>query len=646
MKPRLIPSVSTTNFTMGSGNKCERRSGPNHGRRNRFQAQCDQLDSRVLLSTFSGDAGPVGAMFSDVSHLTGAIHINPLQNLKYVGSPHGGQQTTPAAPSLKVKVASANQINLSWNRVSGATSYIVEEWESTGWTQIGTTGSHSTSFSVKGLIPSTTYEFSVGASNTNGTTWSSYQSATTRAQNGHTSGAPSFTATAVSTTEVDLAWTDVHGAKGYLVEEWENGAWTQIANVSSTTSMYAVTGLNSSTTYSFQLGAVKGNKTTWGTEQSATTLTAPPAAPSLTVTAMSASQIDLTWNSVTGATGFVVDEWENGAWTQIANVDGNTTAYSVYGLNANTTYYFDVEAVNSAGDNWASFQGATTFLNVTVNNPASAAGYTAVTGSLFGANGPSYLDVQQGAVGDCWLMASLAEVAARVPSDITNMFTYDGQAIENGSTVGIYTVRFFANSGSPVYVTVDTELPAGGGYYDHPANGVLWVALAEKAYAEANGNGWVSTSNPNSNSYSALNEGYPYWALHAITGNSASYDSVNPGNIASAWNAGQLIVLCTGTPASSNIVASHCYAVVNYDASNGLPFEVYNPWGTTSTGYVSGSSTIYGLFNANGAFLSQNFTAQSIGTGAAPGLDNLGTVSDHAVDLLFAVDPQWFRHAR
>ena len=53
------------------------------------------------------------------------------------------------------------------------------------------------------------------------------------------------------------------------------------------------------------------------------------------------------------------------------------------------------------------------------------------------------LDVQQGQVGDCWLMASLAEVAARDPQDIRNMFTADGTAVENGATVSLYTVRFF-----------------------------------------------------------------------------------------------------------------------------------------------------------------------------------------------------------
>ena len=229
-------------------------------------------------------------------------------------------------------------------------------------------------------------------------------------------------------------------------------------------------------------------------------------------------------------------------------------------------------------------------------NPAANTGYSpAPAGApLFNNGGPSYLDVEQGAVGDCWLMASLAEVAARDPQDIRNMFTYDGTTVDNGATVGLYTVRFFNTSGSAVYVQVDTELPSGGEYYDHVDNDlgtqVLWVALAEKAYAVANGLGYVTTSHEYQNSYNALDGGWPSWALQAITGKPAGDYSINSTNLVSDWNSGDLIVLCTSTPTSSYIVGSHCYAVVGYNASSSQPFEVFNPWGTDSSGWAPGQS--------------------------------------------------------
>jgi hypothetical protein len=274
-----------------------------------------------------------------------------------------------------------------------------------------------------------------------------------------------------------------------------------------------------------------------------------------------------------------------------------------------------------------------------VANPAASTTYSpAPAGApLFNNGGPSYLDVEQGQVGDCWLMASLAEVAARDPQDITNMFTYDGTTVDNGATVGLYTVRFFDASGSPFYVEADTQLPSAGEYYDHVDNALgtqaLWVALAEKAYAEANGLGYVTTSQGGQDSYDALNGGWPSWALQAITGRPAGDYSINSTDLASDWNSGDLIVLCTSTPASSFIVGSHCYAVVGYDATSGLPFEVFNPWGTDSSGWAPGySGTIYGLFTADAAFISQNFTTQSLGTGAI-NVNDLAAPADELAGL-------------
>ena len=276
-------------------------------------------------------------------------------------------------------------------------------------------------------------------------------------------------------------------------------------------------------------------------------------------------------------------------------------------------------AYNAAGVSWANYQCATTSTELAVNHPAAATAYALVNGTLFGTNGPSYLDVQQGKVGDCWLLASLAEVAARDPQDIRSMFTADGTTVENGSAVRLYNVRFYNSAGIAEYVTVDTELPSGGAYYDQPASGVLWVALAEKAYAQANGAGYVTTSSEGSDSYAALNGGWPSWALQAITGNSTSNVASNASNVAAAWNAGQLVVLTTSTPANSEIVGDHCYAVVNYTASNSNPYEVYNPWGIKT----AAADGVYGLFSANANFLSQNFTGQSVGTGAEVQFDTM-----------------------
>jgi hypothetical protein len=256
--------------------------------------------------------------------------------------------------------------------------------------------------------------------------------------------------------------------------------------------------------------------------------------------------------------------------------------------------------------------------SVPLADPASDVAYSPPPASapLYNTQ-PSYLDVVQGEA-DCWLLASFAEVSARNTQDIKNMFVYDGTTVDNGSTVGLYSVRFYSTNGTAFYVQVTAELPAGGTYYAHVGNALgtqaLWVALAEKGYAEANALGLVTTGMEYRGCYSSLNWGDPAWALPAITGNPATDYTIDPTGIASAWNSGQLIVLCTGTPSSPYIVGSHCYALVGY---NGSSFEIFNPWGTDSAGWAPGhDNQIYGLQWVSPSFISQNFTVQCIGTGA------------------------------
>ncbi len=79
-----------------------------------------------------------------------------------------------------------------------------------------------------------------------------------------------------------------------------------------------------------------------------------PAAPSnLAATAVSSSEIDLSWadNSV-NETGFEIERKQGAAdsWTSISTMPANSTAFADTGLSANTAYSYRIKATNSAGD--------------------------------------------------------------------------------------------------------------------------------------------------------------------------------------------------------------------------------------------------------------------------------------------------------
>ena len=350
-----------------------------------------------------------------------------------------------------------------------------------------------------------------------------------------------------------------------------------------------------------------------------------------------------------------------GAWSGWKGLGGGalslSTALDSHGdvflaiVGTNNVVYYQLQSPSTgAWSDWIGLGGGALSLSAACDgngNPAlyiqgtnngvyyqQYAPYSQVNGTLFGPSGPSYLDVRQGVLGDCWLLASLAEVAAREPSAIRSMFIDQGSQVVNGSVVHVYAVRFYNAIGVAQYVTVDTELPAGGGAFDRPVNGVLWVALAEKAYVEASAAGIVQSGRVGVNNYDVLNFGDPAWALQAITGQGVRSSSpidlssafvTDPNSVIHAWVYGEFIVLGTTTPTSSYIAGQHDYALVGYNPSSSEPFELFNPWGTTTTplGSASGNppsygftsvpdSTKYGLFFANAAFLSQNFNYQDI----------------------------------
>ncbi len=115
-----------------------------------------------------------------------------------------------------------------------------------------------------------------------------------------------------------------------------------------------------------------------------------PAAPtSLTATAVSASQINLSWTASSGAASYNVlrSATSTGTYTAIANVTGTT--YSNTALVASTAYYYRVTATNGAGTSpvsntaSATTQGSgTVTTTIRVNYDAGTGNTIAVRGSL------------------------------------------------------------------------------------------------------------------------------------------------------------------------------------------------------------------------------------------------------------------------
>ena len=170
-----------------------------------------------------------------------------------------------------------------------------------------------------------------------------------------------LTATAVSSSQINLTWTDSDIETGFKIERCTGvgcSDFAQIATVSANVTSYSNTGLIASTSYSYRVRAYNiAGDSGYSNIASAVTQAAPalPAAPTnLAATVISRSQINLAWtDNANNETGFKIERCKGATCTNfalIATVGANVTSYSNTGLAANTTYRYRIYAYNAGGN--------------------------------------------------------------------------------------------------------------------------------------------------------------------------------------------------------------------------------------------------------------------------------------------------------
>jgi len=281
------------------------------------------------------------------------------------------------APTVTVTGTTSSSATLSWNSIAGATGYKVYRLSSGGtYELVGI--SASTTYIDSGLSPSTTYYYKVAAYNNAGDgPQSSSVSATT--QPPPVTPKPtalSATANATSSSSITVSWSGGSGATEYYVyrSTTENGTYTQIGG-SQTASPYIDTGLSANTTYYYKVVAHNNGGDTESNVTSATTKINAPTNVKPNYPASDSNTITISWDSVSGATGYDVyrSTTESGTYTK---VDSSTsTSYTNTGLSDGTTYYYKVVAKNSSGSESAQSSPAAS----AITKPSTPTGLKAVT---------------------------------------------------------------------------------------------------------------------------------------------------------------------------------------------------------------------------------------------------------------------------
>ncbi|MGQ0605662.1 MAG: fibronectin type III domain-containing protein [Candidatus Nitrosotenuis sp.] len=318
--------------------------------------------------------------------------------------------TAPDPPTnVSATAVSATQVNLLWSAPtndggSGVNSYKIEYKVGSGSYSIlvASTGGPTTYYSHTSLTTGTTYTYKISAINNIGTgSPSSEASATpTSSSSGALPGAPTgLTGVAASPTQANLSWTAPTNTGGYPVTGYKieyrisSGSYsTLVSNTGSTTTSYSHTGLTTNQVYVYRVYTI----TQFGTSAqasgeavvqptSSSALTAPNSPTGLSSTAVSPTQINLSWTAPTNNGGSAITgykiEVKSGTGTfsnLVSNTGSTTTTYSHTSLTTGTTYTYRVSAINSIGTSSTSSEAsATPTSSSTSGTPGSPTGLVA-----------------------------------------------------------------------------------------------------------------------------------------------------------------------------------------------------------------------------------------------------------------------------
>jgi len=289
------------------------------------------------------------------------------------GGQNSGGGTAPSSPTGVTAIAtSSSSISVSWNSVTGATSYDVYYEVGSSSTKNFASNVTGISYTHTGLTASTTYYYYIKARNSAGESdYSSTDYATTQSSSSGGGGGTSkpstptgVTATATSSTSIKISWNAVSGATSYKIyspnNPGTNSGFQLLDTV--TTNSYTDTEVNPGQTWYYRVSAVNSaGESAQSASVSATTqssssggggTTTKPSAPT-GVTASrnprSSQYVTISWNTVSGATSYKI---------YLSSTATGTYEYSGYATSSPTerfyynasTSYWKVSAVNDAGE--------------------------------------------------------------------------------------------------------------------------------------------------------------------------------------------------------------------------------------------------------------------------------------------------------
>ena len=269
-------------------------------------------------------------------------------------------------PKLSSVSNTTSGIQLKWSKVTDATGYILYRKTSSGsWSRIADIKNGSTvSYIDKTAKSGTTYTYTIRAYS--GKYMSDWKTTKTIKRLDD----PTVSATSNITAGVQVKWSKVTGATGYIVYRKNgSGSWSRVADIKSgSTVSYTDKTAKSGTTYTYTVRAYSGSTIgDWSSTKTVKRLADPTVSSASNITA----GVQVKWAKTAGATGYVVyRKTGTGSWSRIATIkSGSTTSYTDKSAKSGTNYSYTVRACNgSTMSDWHNYKTVNRLSNPAVTS--------------------------------------------------------------------------------------------------------------------------------------------------------------------------------------------------------------------------------------------------------------------------------------
>lgn len=255
---------------------------------------------------------------------------------------------TPLGSTLTATTTGSYKIKLIWKAVANASYYVLERKLSSASTyqQITKTDANVLTFEDTSLQSNSAYDYRVKVLYQ----YSESPYASVSAKTNTLLASPTPSISVVYYNQLKLSWTAVANATSYLIERKTGSeSFKILATLDSKSTELLDKNLNANTTYTYRVQAL-GNLT----ESLQSTIEGKTPAllttPVLGVNPVSYNTIKVSWNSVSGATQYVLERKSNNNFIEIAKIDASITEYSDATLTENTNYTYRIKAFSSTSE--------------------------------------------------------------------------------------------------------------------------------------------------------------------------------------------------------------------------------------------------------------------------------------------------------